>query len=51
MKLELIRKRGSIQVQDFKEANCFLRKTLERKAQDLGFGGFSMVIGVHKVKA
>jgi len=37
IKIELIPKKGSIKVQGFKEANCFLRKTLEKKAQDLRF--------------
>ena len=38
-------------VQGFKEAKCSQRKALEKKAHDLGFQDFSMVIGIHNVKA
>jgi len=51
IKLELIQERDSIMVQGFKEAKCSQRKALEKKAHDLGFQDFSMVIGIHNVKA
>jgi len=38
-------------VQGFKEAKHSQRKAQEKKAHDLGFHDFSMVIGIHKVKA